>query len=336
MQRSYPLFITLVVITLGLHVLSQEVFSSASEEAILLSKDPQTYEAYQSLIQERCDTNNSEQKWNNPKEWGTIVPPPTYAPLDASAISRTISATIAWKNLPSEKEKIVEELESIRLGNVSVLKSVEVARVQYRSAMNNIFACGIIDSRSQMLIDLQKKINEKFPAKNSEIIQKLQKEEKKLQAVRNTLPCKAIEKPGNTITPEARIINSSTKQFCHFSYYLLYVRDNLEKNNLRVMEIERAIGQWNGTNIPQTTESWIREASLRSAQIDNELARATNTLPRAIRTFQEMKRTFNIHIMLTIIYDDYLRLRSNLSEYFNATSQLFEKANNAQDTNTSS
>lgn len=89
--------------------------------------------------------------------------PPDYARLETRAINTSISRTIVAENLPSEKEKLARELDSLRIGNNAGLKSLEVARLQYRSAMNNTFACAIIDSRTQILADLRKKISEKFP-----------------------------------------------------------------------------------------------------------------------------------------------------------------------------
>ncbi len=46
-----------------------------------------------------------------------------------------------------------------------------------------------------------------------------------------------------------------------------------------------------------------------------------------------MEKVYPTHLMLTIIYDDYIRLRKNLSAYMNASSQLYLKAFNAQDAN---
>ena len=46
-----------------------------------------------------------------------------------------------------------------------------------------------------------------------------------------------------------------------------------------------------------------------------------------------MERTYSVHLMLMIVYDDYLELRQNMNTYLNAVSQLFEKANNAQSAN---
>lgn len=46
-----------------------------------------------------------------------------------------------------------------------------------------------------------------------------------------------------------------------------------------------------------------------------------------------MDQTYGAHILLVLIYDDYIRLRKAMSGYMNLSSQLYQKANNAQSTN---
>jgi hypothetical protein len=65
----------------------------------------------------------------------------------------------------------------------------------------------------------------------------------------------------------------------------------------------------------------------------SERARVDTILPKAIMAFQEMERTYIVHLLLVIIYDDYLKLRDNLNTYMSIVSQTFEKAYNAQDAN---
>lgn len=71
----------------------------------------------------------------------------------------------------------------------------------------------------------------------------------------------------------------------------------------------------------------------RQNSIQNEMTRAENTLPKALMAYREMQRTYSVHILLVMITDDYLTLRSNLDLYLSNISQLFEKAHNAQDAN---
>ena len=88
-----------------------------------------------------------------------------------------------------------------------------------------------------------------------------------------------------------------------------------------------------GTQIPATIEEWRSSYLERSSALSREIARAESTLPRALRAYQDMERSYPIHLMLVIIYDDYIRLRKNLSVYMAASSQLYMKAYTAQDAN---
>lgn len=287
---------------------------------------PESYDTYTTLLKENCDSSNK--LWQKSKEWGTLVKPPTYPELNAATINAHIATVIA---ADSAGGTLASELDMNRIGNFTGLKTLEIARIEYRNAMDRIFACAVIDARIQVINDLQKKIQAKFPVPNNEILLQLQTEVKRLEALREPSSCTA---PKNSDIPiETQIINSATLQFCHFNFYLLYLQDNLEKDNTRMMNIEKAIGTGNGTVTAQDTKTWAEQLQKRQNQVKDELARAANTLPRAVRTFQEMKTTYPIHVMFTIIYDDYLRLRENLNRYLNATSQLFEKMYNAQDAN---
>ena len=71
----------------------------------------------------------------------------------------------------------------------------------------------------------------------------------------------------------------------------------------------------------------------RQMALRDELVRAETTLPKALTTYREMQRTYGVHILLVMIMDDYMTLRNNLDLYLSNISQLFEKANNAQDAN---
>ena len=93
--------------------------------------------------------------------------------------------------------------------------------------------------------------------------------------------------------------------------------------------------KWEGTQIPKNTDEWVNIAPRYHLDLSNEIIRADATLPKAIKSFQEMDQTYGAHVLLTLIYDDYIKLRKALSSYMNISSQLYQKANNAQSTNKS-
>jgi hypothetical protein len=96
-----------------------------------------------------------------------------------------------------------------------------------------------------------------------------------------------------------------------------------------MMSVDSKIGDNPQWGIPIDTNAYHRELLKRQAQLSNEIYRADSVLPRAIKGYKEMERTYTLHLLLVIVYDDFVRLRDNLHKYMSPVSQLFEKAYNA-------
>ncbi len=291
--------------------------------------DAETYEAYKKRVTETCET---DKPWTNGDEWGgNIISIPPYPELEKSAIEKRRDDIINAKNTPEEQERLRKELDIARITNLKTFKTLEIVRIDYRTAMNKVFGCAVIQSREAMLENLIKEIEKKYPTPQSEIKQKLKREWERLKIQKQALSC--INQSGEKDTPQStRVINGAVRQYCHYDGYLRYLRDNLDKNNDYILSLDASIGQIVGavTPIPTNTEAWSREIARRGELITAEILRAKSVLPRAIEAFREMERTYSLHLMLVIIYDDYLRLRENLATYFNAVTQLMEKMQNAQ------
>lgn len=287
----------------------------------------QTYEAYTKESQLYCD--------DAMKPWGTgntLVPKIDYPELSSTSVNATLTK---WRdNNPSwmvgeEKSRLRADLDPVTIGEYSGFKALEVARIGYRSNMNRLFACAVLTSRYKTIKELQDIVNKKIKNKNSEILEKLKKESDKLIQEWKKLNCKSEEKMEKII----EVVNTATLQYCHYRHYLGYLDSNITANLRDIQEIERRIGRWSGTQIAKTTEEWANISPRYPRDLANEITRADTTLPKAIRTFQEMDQTYGAHIMLTFVYDDYKKLRDLLSKYMNQSSQLYQKAYNAQSTN---
>ena len=122
------------------------------------------------------------------QEWAqnsSIVPVPQYPSLDADAINRQIDRLKNMKTLTAdEQQKLINDLSASRIG-LTAFATLEVARLQYRAAMNSLFACAVVESRLNILTKLRAAI----PKNVSEILTALNKEEKSLQTQKNTLQC---------------------------------------------------------------------------------------------------------------------------------------------------
>lgn len=98
------------------------------------------------------------------------------------------------------------------------------------------------------------------------------------------------------------------------------------------IEIDTKVWGNTGAAIP-TTDAAVQRMTAWLSKLDAERTRAKVTVPKAVMAFAEMDRTYTTHILLVIIYDDYLKLRDHLNTYLAIVSQTFEKAYNAQDAN---
>lgn len=120
----------------------------------------------------------------------------------------------------------------------------------------------------------------------------------------------------------------------------MYVDENFRENKYKLDSLESTIGSSDGNPTkakneihPRTIDEWRKSYVKQSNSIEKEITRADQTLPRAIRSFRDMQHSYPIHLMLIIIYDDFIRVRNILSVYMNSSSQLYQKAYNAQDKN---
>lgn len=322
-------------------MISQRIFTSVSI-ALLLSSistsiyaaNPQTYEEYVSEAWLFCDS--SDRSWAKDN---SLVPKIDYPKLNEIAINATIAEW--WKSKSfsdDEKQRLKYDLDPTRIGEYSGFKTLEVARIAYRTRMNSAFSCAIISSRIKTMKTLQEIINKKIYNKESEIHKKLKKEVDKLQMEVNKLTCNLPKTWWNdqtlSNTEEITVlVNTTIHQYCQYRFYLGYLDSNISEKLRDIQEIEKKIWKWNGTQIPTTTDEWKKIAPRYHQDLSNEITRADTTLPKAIRAFQEMDQTYGAHILLTLIYDDYIKLRKALSSYMNISSQLYQKANNAQSTN---
>jgi hypothetical protein len=228
-----------------------------------------------------------------------------------------------------EKIRIRRDLDPVTIGEYRGFKTLEGARIMYRTRLNSLFACGIIASRIDSIKTLKELISKKIKNKDSEIYQKLRKEVEKLEKKNNELKCNVEKSDGKKEEMIVNIINSSSHQYCHYRHYLNYLESNISDIN-QAQTIESGIGEGDGTSISTNMSSWVASSNRYSLDITREITRADTTLPKAIRSWAEMDQTYGVHILLTLIYDDYIRLRTTLSNYMNISSQLYQKVNNAQ------
>lgn len=293
----------------------------------MVSPEYRKYSFYLEKSKEECDNPNA--LWG---QHNALVPVPQYAELSANAVNGQIEKTQNSDAITDEERiRLAGQLNMNAIGSFDGFKTLEVARLQYRSTMNSIFACGIVSSRLSILADLREQIASSTSTRKSEIQNQLDKEKTRLENERDKLKCNSAGTAKTDLMTE--MVNSTTRQYCHYRHYLSYLDTNLENNRYLIEQIEKNIGTGDGTKAAHTTQDWVTSYNKYATALDREIDRADSTLPRAMQAYQDMEKAYPVHLMLTIIYDDFIRLRANLSKYMNASTQLYLKAFNAQDAN---
>jgi hypothetical protein len=253
-----------------------------------------------------------------------------YPELTKDAINTEINCI---ENLESSDATALQDgvtMDSIGTSSIG-FRTIEFARLMYRRNMNSIFSCAVIASRWAKLDSLNSILSGK--QSGSEIQKSIEKERRRYETLRNDMVCDQ-NRPANSATwVVERLMKSSMKEYCQYSYYLDYVDANLRESYNSLSSTETKI--WNGNTSKQaiSMDAAKKEILSRGSIIEDERKRANEVLPKAIVAFQEMDRTYVIHVMLAFIYDDYLKLRNQLNTYLTTIGQTFEKAFNAQDDN---
>jgi hypothetical protein len=196
--------------------------------------------------------------------------------------------------------------------------------------MNKIFACAIIASRQDKLQKLREVIKGKNGA--SDIEKSLEKEEKRYASLMANMNCNQNKTDSASDKVADRLASSAAKEYCKYTHYLDYLEANITSDFTEAMKIDAKI-TGTGAASPNTTDDAAKRMSSRISVLENERTRAQDTVPKAVMAFQEMDRTYIVHLLLVVIYDDYLKLREHLNTYLSIVSQTFEKAFNAQDAN---
>lgn len=286
--------------------------------------DPQAFSCYTKRVTEQCITAKPN-SWDGKDKIYASGVRGSYAEYSITALLKNKETMAAQaNNLPSDT---AQKAQLDRPTN-DPFASVKQARLQYQRNMNNIFACAVVGSRLKNITALQG-IMKQTSGKNAGMEEKLKKESQKLENLKSNLKCGG---DGTNADTEARLMNTAMTEYCTYSFYLDYLESNIRYDFSSSAAKEKALGG-TGAMTTQTIIDASKSMNSYVGIIKNEKNRAKTTLPKALVAYREMNRTYSIHLLLVIIYDDYRQLRDNLNSYLSAVSQLFEKANNAQDSN---
>lgn len=142
------------------------------------------------------------------------------------------------KVIGNERERLTQDLATARIGEFSGFKTLEAARVVYRTSMNKLFACAVVTSRLNTLKDVQAVIKSRIKQDPSDLLKKIDNERRKIESVKSTLACNVDQTKKEVLNILA---NSSSKQYCYYRHYLSYLKSNLDEDLNTLQTIEQAV-----------------------------------------------------------------------------------------------
>jgi hypothetical protein len=317
-MKKTLLFIYVVICT---NILGWE-YLYAAEKTICDIKEKSCYDEQIKVC------TSSKSPWG---EWpGLWALTEKYEEFKPEKINEMIQKISQAETGDDEKKTMQKKLDTLNSNIYGGFRAGEAARLLYRRNMNQIFSCAVIASRYTKLEKLENTIGNKSGASN--ILESIKKEKKRYEGLMTKKTClqNGSEQASDKVVD--RLAVSATWEYCRYTYYLDYLKANVTNDFSAAVEIDAKIGGNTGSALP-TTDAAVQRMTKWINTLDQERSRANTTVPKAVMAFAEMDRTYITHILLVIIYDDYIKLRDHLNTYLTIVSQTFEKAYNAQDSN---
>ncbi len=139
--------------------------------------------------------------------------------------------------------------------------------------------------------------------------------------------CNPIHIP-DASSPKLELLKNATVHQCRYQYYLIHLQERARNDITGFFFVPGGLFE-RGIN-PDDTELMVRALSGVVYALAEERRHARAVYYHAMEAFVEMERTYAQHLMLSIILEDLVAIRSGLQSLLNPMGQFIYKASNAQ------
>lgn len=202
---------------------------------------------------------------------------------------------------------------------------LEIAQSIYINNVNNIYACAMISAQERSISFIMDTLweSKKTWAMNKAYTAQLEN----IKRLKKENECLNTQKSTKQLN-HANILNQVTYQLCEYHNYLEYLR---EYNSMTANIIQQDKNKKDGEKITQNynISEIIRLEKEKKSLIDNEIKKAYELYPIALKTYSEYESNLPIHDLMTLIQKDYVDLRLELHKNLNPINQVVYKISNA-------
>lgn len=263
-----------------------------------------------------CDTYNPNNNWTSILRIQTI----SFLPVKLNK-----QATDSGQTADENSELYRNFLDKITYGSFPYLwpSPLEQAKTVYTEVQNAIYNCAVLWTKIKVwenVIKLMTSANmwnqtAKIKAQNESMTKELSK--RKCNTIWN-----------KQVAFNEVLLKNVTYHYCNYRYYLNYLSKyptyNLDPSK---SVSSKAKSPWQDKF---DTNEALQYAKMQTNAVQSETDHAKQVYNTAFNWFNELESTYGTHIMLQLIYDDYVQVRNNMSRILSPLSQLAYKIPNAQ------
>ncbi|MDD2566064.1 MAG: hypothetical protein PHZ26_05180 [Candidatus Gracilibacteria bacterium] len=215
-------------------------------------------------------------------------------------------------------------LTSIKQNNTPYLgvKPLEQAKVVYTETQNAIYNCAILRTK----LKIGKSILELIKNNDtSNITQKINSQNATIEKELSDNNCNPQGKIDTSL--KKVLLENFTYHYCNYRFYLNYL-STFPTYNISESQISNKV-QKPGQDRYNTANA-LTNLRKQSNLVIKEIEHSKQIYNISFSAFSELENTYGLHILLLLIYDDYVQIKKNFSKILNPISQLMYKIPQAQ------
>ncbi len=241
----------------------------------------------------------------------------------------TKDAKTIFKTEPYKEAK--EYVWSTRLLSSNILDPFKKVQKIYKTNMNSIYKCVLLDIQERWLGFLEQVISASDPTNliGKELNTKISSEKIKVKTKKKALKClwKWEDKSKEQLVKK-EVLNQVSLEFCTYSYYLLYLKEYYT-NTKPVLWLPDEDTSSSSDNEKMEINDVTNNSTFLIDSIDDELIRINKVFPLAYYAYSEYEDNYVLHLLLTLIKQDYVLVREQLAKVLWPINQLAYKIKDA-------
>jgi hypothetical protein len=174
--------------------------------------------------------------------------------------------------------------------------------------MGTIYMCAVLNAKVKIIKNLLNNVK----ITKSNIQKNLEKQKIILTKQIEGKFCRNISDDKKELSIKRALLDNTIYQYCNYRQYLYYL-DYTSRNNLdQYFKSKNIPDGTTDSSMLKETDATATYIKYQNNHIKREIDHAKEIFPLALIAFSEFERTYASHIILELILQDYIELRTNI------------------------